>query len=676
MIYGRLDIYWPEGPVESYHLSKPNIAIGRSPGNDIVLDATAISRYHASLSLQEGQVYLQDLGSVNGTYVEGQKLQPHESCLLLGGEELQMGEVRLIFHPMDDSPTQPVTAVEATQRVEYEQPSYRVEVVGPEQAVTPGVYVQAILVIHNLGEQQDRYFIETDGVPGDWVRLERVEAVLKPGERAHISVSFKPPRKPDTVPGDYTCTVRVRSKSRPTQTVDAVMPLRVLPYSGFGIDLGRRQVDNGQVFPVYVHNQGNAPLSLRFEGGDKANALEVDFQPSRVNLGAGQRMTIRAQARWQQPFYFGSPRQQEFAVVAHADDPSAFQAALPAVLTVRPLFHGWRLAALEGGVVVVLLAVIGLLVLLTRPAPPQVVNLSASAAEVVPGQPITLSWVAQDAREVYIEVDGLRQELALSPEDTEATLTLPNPGAHEVALVAVSGDQVARESVTVYVAEPLEIASFSATPQTLVRYVTQEVVLAWDVPGGTHVRLLGLEALTGEPDAAEYQATDSRLVRASPGEPVTITLVAQGRAGQVAERSLTLAMEDPVCTVRADETPVRAGPSDLHRLLMQVEAGQAVVPDRRDGSGTWLRVFATGEQRVWIPAEALDCLNLYPLALAVDPAPPTPEPTATPTSTATATPTWTPTATLTFTPAPTLTRTPTALPSATPPPTLTRTPRR
>ncbi|MBN1965489.1 MAG: hypothetical protein JW910_12640, partial [Anaerolineae bacterium] len=92
----------------------------------------------------------------------------------------------------------------------------------------------------------------------------------------------------------------------------------------------------------------------------------------------------------------------------------------------------------------------------------------------------------------------------------------------------------------------------------------------------------------------------------------------------------------------------------------------AVVPDRRDGSGLWLRVFATGDQRVWVQAEAVSCQNVDTMALLVDAAPPTPVPTATPTETPTETPTLTPSET----PVP---PTATALPTATPPPTQTAT---
>ena len=77
------------------------------------------------------------------------------------------------------------------------------------------------------------------------------------------------------------------------------------------------------------------------------------------------------------------------------------------------------------------------------------------------------------------------------------------------------------------------------------------------------------------------------------------------------------------------------------------------LPDRRDGSGQWLRVFANDEQRVWLAADALTCLNIDPTTLEVDSAPPTPIPTHTPTDMPTATPTITPTPSITFTPSPT-----------------------
>jgi two-component system, NtrC family, response regulator HydG len=51
--------------------------IGRSPGNDVVLDAAGVSRNHAIIEQQEDQFFLIDEGSTNGTFIEDQRVRRH-----------------------------------------------------------------------------------------------------------------------------------------------------------------------------------------------------------------------------------------------------------------------------------------------------------------------------------------------------------------------------------------------------------------------------------------------------------------------------------------------------------------------------------------------------------------------------------------------------------------------
>jgi pSer/pThr/pTyr-binding forkhead associated (FHA) protein len=76
--YGRLDVYSPEGPIDSYSLEKPIISVGRQPGNDLVLDTAGVSRYHFVLELRGERAFLIDKESQNGTYVDGVKVPPDE----------------------------------------------------------------------------------------------------------------------------------------------------------------------------------------------------------------------------------------------------------------------------------------------------------------------------------------------------------------------------------------------------------------------------------------------------------------------------------------------------------------------------------------------------------------------------------------------------------------------
>ena len=58
-------------------LTKDRTTIGRRSHNDIVIDNLAVSGEHAVIYNSAGEVYLEDLGSTNGTLVDGRRLLPH-----------------------------------------------------------------------------------------------------------------------------------------------------------------------------------------------------------------------------------------------------------------------------------------------------------------------------------------------------------------------------------------------------------------------------------------------------------------------------------------------------------------------------------------------------------------------------------------------------------------------
>jgi hypothetical protein len=68
--------------------------IGRSPDNDIFLDDVTVSRQHAVLIHRGDEFFIEDLGSLNGTYVNRKRI---ESARLEGGDEVQVGKYRLTF---------------------------------------------------------------------------------------------------------------------------------------------------------------------------------------------------------------------------------------------------------------------------------------------------------------------------------------------------------------------------------------------------------------------------------------------------------------------------------------------------------------------------------------------------------------------------------------------------
>jgi FHA domain/zinc-ribbon domain len=79
---------------ESFPLEAERMTIGRRPDSDIFLDDVTVSRDHALLVRRGDDYYLDDCGSLNGTYVNRHRI---ESRRLTDGDELQVGKYKLAF---------------------------------------------------------------------------------------------------------------------------------------------------------------------------------------------------------------------------------------------------------------------------------------------------------------------------------------------------------------------------------------------------------------------------------------------------------------------------------------------------------------------------------------------------------------------------------------------------
>ena len=83
-------------PGAAFMLEGDQLTIGRDATNDIVINDAEISRRHARLTFQGGKYVLEDLGSTNGTFVNGQRLAGPR--VLKAGEVVSFGEqIILVF---------------------------------------------------------------------------------------------------------------------------------------------------------------------------------------------------------------------------------------------------------------------------------------------------------------------------------------------------------------------------------------------------------------------------------------------------------------------------------------------------------------------------------------------------------------------------------------------------
>ena len=99
---GRITVISPEGQKDWVLLG--HNSIGRHPNNTVQVLDRIVSKEHCHIDLVNGRFLLRDLGSLNGTYVNGERV--HERPLYTG-DEITMGSTRILFYgdyPREDVP--------------------------------------------------------------------------------------------------------------------------------------------------------------------------------------------------------------------------------------------------------------------------------------------------------------------------------------------------------------------------------------------------------------------------------------------------------------------------------------------------------------------------------------------------------------------------------------------
>lgn len=155
------------------NLSKERTTVGRRSHNDVVIDNLAVSGEHAVFFQSGNEVYLEDLGSTNGTTVNGQPIKKH---LLQGGDIVEIGKYRLKYMSDGGGASEAEVDIDTSQplRREFYGPgpaTIQVRQPGGDTAQVPGAVVR-ILSGANAGRELTLVkALTTIGRPGHQVAV-------------------------------------------------------------------------------------------------------------------------------------------------------------------------------------------------------------------------------------------------------------------------------------------------------------------------------------------------------------------------------------------------------------------------------------------------------------------------------------------------------------------------
>lgn len=89
----------------SFKVDKPSCVIGRSAQADVVIPHEAVSRKHCQIDYRDGELYVTDLGSINGVLIDGQKISPNRPVKFQSFLTLSFGAVQAMNVELDEERT-------------------------------------------------------------------------------------------------------------------------------------------------------------------------------------------------------------------------------------------------------------------------------------------------------------------------------------------------------------------------------------------------------------------------------------------------------------------------------------------------------------------------------------------------------------------------------------------
>lgn len=349
MDYGTLRVTTPDGQVREFPIDVPSAIVGRADGNRVVIDHVSVSRRHATLTIENGRVMLEDLGSASGTFVGSQRLPANTPSLVEQGQTLRFGDVEAIFvvGTLSQPDAAPATVGSisvgssvSTGGTASPEPAQTIAVslASPNAPVAAGSPTTATVTVQNRGNVVDELSITVPDLPASWVKVSRPSLSLVPNARDEVTIVIQPPRTSEAAAKEYPFSVAVVSRETGRE-VRALGKVTVLPFEGFKVTMD--PVRGKRDFKVTAENSGNVPISFSLSGVQDDNALDFQFEEDSVTLEPGQRKEVRIQVLPKNRALLGSQQVTPFRIEAKPSGTGP-KATADGQLRLTPPLQKWK----------------------------------------------------------------------------------------------------------------------------------------------------------------------------------------------------------------------------------------------------------------------------------------------------------------------------------------------
>ena len=378
---GILVLFEPGKAETLIEVGEKPLTIGRSRHNDITLKANGVSKRHATIRCTERGWVVADLGSTNGTQLNGRRLPAHKPFPWRLGQVVRIATYEFEFRlnplaiqnaattpktdpsmPLVSTQTRPAAlrrsdvvpapVVATTPRL---VPTIDIALPSSSKHISIGEYHTVQVEVTNQGPAAATITLVQDGLPLTWVTMPYRHLQLDPGQTKALTVAFHPPATELSQPGRYEVELKaVDADGKAWATVST--RLTVSETGRFHTQIKPNSKQGNRRGQLLIQNSVNSQAKFQLYVTDSDSHLSLADSSSITLRGREKRVMDYALYHSRRPL-IGRPQELPYALTIQGP---AGQQHHNATYMVEPVIPFWLLSI--AAVLVMMLFVSGLLV--------------------------------------------------------------------------------------------------------------------------------------------------------------------------------------------------------------------------------------------------------------------------------------------------------------------------
>lgn len=344
-------------------LDKTMLLIGRDEENDIPLEGQAVSREHARLNKRGDAWFVTDLGSTNGSYLGGAKLEANTEREWLSGHPLQIGAFTLQWQSQQDvkgaqtlvlMPEQ----IEPLNRILQPHADETLNMVLDSYALTlaPGSSGKLQVGVLSSDQRTKQLVVEVEGVPEAWVEISQPTITLLPKKHQSIQITLNLPSGGSLHAAKRRFTVALRNTQEMQYSNSVSGTLNIMAQRDFTLQLAPQALTNSGTVELVVANEGNVSTEYQIKREPVGREIKVSGDVWDVALMPSAKMNLWYRVSAETRPLVGSPFTQTYKLTV--TDIESTAKSVTGDLTVKPHIPSWVIGLIVVTLTIVLVAIL------------------------------------------------------------------------------------------------------------------------------------------------------------------------------------------------------------------------------------------------------------------------------------------------------------------------------